>query len=78
MRAVHARVADEARALGFSLLVINEDVSSPLVACLGARGATPRSPTAFWQRVVPPPPAWSEESALPALHPDAFFDPRDM
>ena len=79
MRAVNAHVNAEARALGFGVIVINEDAGSPLVRCLYPRGSgRPRSPTAFWQKRLPTPPVWSDESALPTLYPDAFFDPRDM
>jgi ribosomal protein S18 acetylase RimI-like enzyme len=71
MRAVHARLASDARARGFGVLIINEDVTSPLVACLGAPA---RSPTSFWQKVLQP----ATVEPLSALQSDMFFDPRDM
>ena len=77
MRAVYSHVAREARSQGFAVLVLNEDVDSPLVRCLHAKGQAPRSPTAFWQKALGAP-VWSQSSSLPELHSDAFFDPRDM
>ena len=78
MRAVYRRVCEEARERGYAVLVINEDVSSPLALCLLSQkgGAPPRSPTSFWQKDLSAP---AKPSASPAAFgTDAFFDPRDM
>jgi hypothetical protein len=77
MRAVHAQVCTQARELGFATIVINEDSASELVACVGG-GGKPKSQTSFWQKRIPAPPVWSIDSALPSMHSDAFFDPRDI
>lgn len=86
MRAVHAHVLGEARRCGFGVIVINEDLSSPLVATLAngvaegkaESGKATRSPTSFWQKALRSTPGSSGTGLLAALQSDAFFDPRDI
>lgn len=87
MRAVHARVCTEARRQGFGVIVINEDMESEMVACLGAgkdaskegdvkTKTKKKAPTSFWQKHLVAAGGASDAQAM--LKPDAFFDPRDI
>lgn len=86
MRAVHAHVLGEARKRGFGVMVINEDVSSPLTSTLvrmdakgeAKKGGAPRSPTSFWQKALQSTPGSNGSGVMPSLQSDAFFDPRDI
>ena len=77
MRAVRARVAAEARSLGFATLVVNGDSDAPFfraVPTLSMLDIGPResgSGIEFWHKST-------GSSRLRELQSDNFFDPRDI
>ena len=77
MRAVYARVEEDARSRGFACLAINADINSPIWRAL-KRSFCSVGPAegngrciAFWHTC-------QGLDCLPLLSPDCFFDPRDM